>query len=98
MLPSVARKEPSCSLLGFNIYALRVEATELSETLLSTTTHGAHIPQDKSAGSHCYEDVIYQRHDAAGNYLWEIRPSFRWKLKFFPVQNTDEDYLLVIRI
>jgi len=73
----VARKDPSCSLFGFNTYALRVEAEELSETFLSATTHGVHIPENKSAGSHCCEDVIYQRHDAAGNYLCEIRPSFR---------------------
>ena len=68
-----------------------MEAAELFETLLSTTTHGVHIPQNKSVGSHRCEDVIFQRLDVAGNYLREIGPSFRRKLKFFPVQNTDED-------
>jgi len=75
-----------------------MDTADLSETLLSTTTHGVHIPVNKSAGSHRCEDVISQRHDAAGNYLCEIGTSFRWKLKFFPVQNTDEYYLQAIRI
>jgi len=57
-----------------------MEAAELSETLLSTSTHNVHIPENKSAGRHRCEDVISERHDAAGNYLCEIRPSFGWKL------------------
>jgi len=76
----VARKEPGCSIFGFNIYTVRMDTADLSETLLSTTTHGVHIPVNKSAGSHRCEDVISQRHDAAGNYLCEIGTSFRWKL------------------
>jgi hypothetical protein len=73
----VARKEPVSSIFGFNIYSLRMEGADLSETLLYTSTHGIHIPENKSAGSHRCEDVISQRHDAAGNYLCEIRPSFK---------------------
>ena len=56
----VVRTESVYSIFAFNIYTLRMEAADLSETSC-TTTHGVHIPENKITGSHCCEDVISQK-------------------------------------